>query len=87
MKDDGAIPPKEARPGDFISLKPTDPSGWGHIIYYAGRDASGTPMVVESAGIGKVVYRPMPDSYYSRYLGTYRFNEMDKIREKTTAGI
>lgn len=84
MKDDGGIPPKSAKPGDFISLKPTDPTGWGHIIYYAGRDASGQPMVVESAGIGKVVYRPMPDSYYSRYLGTYRFNEMDKIREKAT---
>ncbi len=87
MKDDGAIPPKSAKPGDFISLKPTDPTGWGHIVYFAGRNASGTPMVVESAGIGKVVYRPMPDSYYSRYIGTYRFNEMDKIREKATAGI
>lgn len=80
LKDDGMIPPMTAKPGDFILLKEHD--GWGHAFYFAGRDKDGTPLIVEASGEGKVLARPMPDRYYQWYQGTYKFKDMDKIREK-----
>ncbi len=80
MKDDGIIPPMSAKPGDFMIL--SDHDGWGHAFYFAGRDKDGRPLIAEASGEGKVLARPMPDRYFARYDGTYRFNEMDKIREK-----
>lgn len=80
LKDDGIIPPMTAKPGDFILLKEHD--GWGHAFYFAGRDKNGTPLIVEASGEGKVLARPMPDRYYQWYQGTYKFKDMDKIREK-----
>lgn len=80
LKDDGLIPPMSAKPGDFILLKEHD--GWGHAFYFAGRDKEGYPLIVEASGEGKVLARRMPDRYYSRYDGTYKFKDMDKIREK-----
>ncbi len=80
LADDGIIPPMSAKPGDFILLKEHD--GWGHAFYFAGRDKNGTPLIVEASGEGKVLARPMPDRYYQWYQGTYKFKDMDKIREK-----
>lgn len=80
LKEDGLIPPMTAKPGDFILLKEHD--GWGHAFYFAGRDKNGTPLIVEASGEGKVLARPMPDRYYQWYQGTYKFKDMDKIREK-----
>ncbi len=80
LQDDGIIPPMSAKPGDFILLKEHD--GWGHAFYFAGRDKNGTPLIVEASGEGKVLARPMPDRYYQWYQGTYKFKDMDKIREK-----
>lgn len=81
IKDDGLIPPLSTKPGDFIILKEHD--GWGHAFYFAGRDSDGRALIVEASGEGKVLARPMPDRYYAYYEGTYKFNDMDKIREKT----
>jgi len=83
VPEDGMVPPMTAKPGDFILLKEHD--GWGHAFYFAGRDKDGRPLIVEASGEGKVLARPMPDRYYAYYGGTYKFNDMDKIREKMSA--
>jgi len=80
LKEDGGIPPLAAKPGDFILLKEHD--GWGHAFYYAGRDSEGFPLIVEASGEGKVLARRMPERYYQYYDGTYKFKDMDKIRDK-----
>jgi len=80
LEEDGLIPPMSAKPGDFMVLK--EHEGWGHAFYFAGRDADGRPLIVEASGEGKVLARPMPDRYYQWYQGTYKFKDMDKIREK-----
>ncbi|HNY10713.1 MAG TPA: tetratricopeptide repeat protein [Candidatus Wallbacteria bacterium] len=83
ITDDGIIPPMTTKPGDFIILKEHD--GWGHAFYFTGRDKDGRPLIVEASGEGKILARPMPDRYYAYYGGTYKFKDMDKIREKMSA--
>lgn len=80
LKEDGNVPPMTAKPGDFILLKEHD--GWGHAFYFAGRDSEGFPLIVEASGEGKVLARRMPERYYQYYDGTYKFKDMDKIRDK-----
>jgi hypothetical protein len=53
---------------------------------FDGWNDQGKPMIVEASGEGYCMRRPMPDRYYARYDGTYRWNQMDEIQKRLGDG-